>query len=58
LRALRPTGAGLCGNQIYVAFFVLNRRVALLDGVAMSVPHRLTEPALVDFHAGRCRSTP
>ena len=29
------------------------RRVRLLDGVAMPVPHRSTEPALVDFHTGR-----
>ena len=30
--------------------FVSTRR--LLDGVAMPVPHRSTEPALVDFHTG------
>ena len=28
---------------------------SLLDGVAISVPHRSTEPALVDFHTGRRR---
>ena len=53
LRARRARRARrhLCGNQIYNAF-VLNRRVdlqaidaTLLDGVAMSVPHRSTEPA-------------
>ena len=32
----------------------------LLDGVAMPVPQRSTEPpdTLVDFRTGRCRSTP
>ena len=34
---------GLCGNQIYGAFVAID--ATLLDGVAMSVPHRSTEPA-------------